>query len=96
MKKEKEICASFAVALQTAKVTTILCKCLVEVKKKKGIKFIEYDILREKKKQDHVHITFITIQLILEQHGSPFTRIFSVSTYIVLHYCGVVGSQSLG
>ena len=33
LKKEKEICASFAVEIQNAKVMVIVCKCLVKMKK---------------------------------------------------------------
>ena len=37
VKKEKEIHASFAAAIQSAKVMTTVCKCLVKMKK--SIKF---------------------------------------------------------
>ena len=33
LKKEKEICASFAVEIQNAEVMVIVCKCLVKTKK---------------------------------------------------------------
>ena len=53
LRKEKEICASFAVTLQTAEViATVHDKCSVKMEKALNL----YNILRE---TDHIYITFL-------------------------------------
>ena len=58
MKREKEICASFAVASQTAEVTATMCdNCLVKMEKALNL----YNKMFWGNKRDHIHITFTTV-----------------------------------
>ena len=60
MKKDKEICASFAVELQTAKVTATACDEHL-VKMEKALNLYNRYFERERER-DHTHISFIIVQ----------------------------------
>ena len=60
VKKEKEICASFAVASQTVKVTATVCgKCLVKMAK--ALNLYNKIFWDKERGRNHMHITFIAL-----------------------------------
>jgi len=57
--KEKECVLVLLLHFKSQKLQQHSDKCVVEAKKK-GIKFVQWGILREKMR-DHIHKTFITV-----------------------------------